>query len=214
VSALGNAMAADLPKDLHFQVFMGQKDIGDHIIKFTENEIDGRINVDIDIDLKVKYAFITFFEYAHDNSEVWEGNTLISLNSDTMDDGRDFFVDAQREGEVLIVEGSRGSFEKGQQLTSTSHWNRDALLQAEALLNSQKGDLLEYSLTKIGSEEVVARGETVMADKYFLDAKIDTTLWYAQETGEWVKMTFDAKGREIRYELVDPNAESETADES
>ena len=81
-------------------------------------------------------------------------------------------------------------------------------------MNSQKGDLLDFTLEKLGSEEVTARGETVMADKYFLDAKIDTTLWYSQETKEWVKMTFEARDRTFRYELIDPAAKVAAGEES
>ncbi len=202
--ALANDPDEALPQNLYFDVTINGDPMGYHYVEYSR---DGdELVVDINIDLRVKFAFITVFKYIHENQERWQGDTLMSLRSETLDSGDNFFVNAQREDGILAVEGSRGEYEVEGSVASTTYWNYSSMTGNDRMLNSQKGDLLDYTLTRQGTETIMARGEEIEADKYFLDSKIDTTIWYDTETKEWVKLEFDARGRTIEYTLVEEKA--------
>ena len=202
--ALGNSSDEAVPENLYFDVTINGDPMGYHYVEYSRE--GDELVVDIDIDLRVKFAFITVFKYIHENQERWQGDTLMSLRSETLDSGDNFFVEAQRTNGILAVEGSRGEFEAEGSVASTTYWNYSSMTGNDRMLNSQKGDLLDYTLTRQGTETIVARGEEIEADKYFLDSKIDTTIWYNTETKEWVKLEFDARGRTIEYTLVEEKA--------
>ena len=197
-------LAADteqaLPQNLYFDVTINGDPMGYHYVEYSRDGDD--LVVDIDIDLRVKFAFITVFKYIHENQERWQGDTLVSLRSETLDSGENFFVAAAREDGTLNVEGSRGNYAVEGPIASTTYWNYRSMTGNDRMLNSQKGDVLDYTLTHQGTETIMARGEAIAADKYFLDSVIDTTIWYDAATKEWVKLAFDARGRTVEYTLV------------
>ncbi|MEO0393331.1 MAG: DUF6134 family protein [Pseudomonadota bacterium] len=205
-AAADEASADELPANLYFDVTMDGKPMGYHHVEFSRDGDD--ILVDIDIDLRVKFAFITVFKYIHENQERWQGDTVQSLVSKTEDSGKAFAVNAVRDGELLVVEGSRGDYEVRGPLATTSYWHYETMTSNDRMLNSQKGDLLPYTLTNQGTEMITARGQEIEAVKYFLDSKIDTCIWYAADTNEWVKLEFDARGRTIEYNLVTDKAQT------
>ena len=203
------ALADDqaIPQGLYFDVTINGDPMGYHYVEYSR---DGdELVVDIDIDLRVKFAFITVFKYLHENQERWVDNTLVELNSKTYDSGDDFFVNAARDDAgTLVVDGSRGAYDATGPVASTTYWNYASMTGNDRMLNSQKGDLLDYTLTSQGTEVIIARGEEIEAEKYFLDSIIDTTIWYASDTKEWVKLEFDARGRTVEYTLVSDKAET------
>ena len=58
------------------------KEIGYQQIDFTELA-DGSLQVDIHIDIKVVMGFITFYDFLHENTEIWKDGELQSLNTRT-----------------------------------------------------------------------------------------------------------------------------------
>jgi hypothetical protein len=193
-----------LPQNLYFDVQMNGDDMGYHHLEYSRDGDD--LVVDIDIDLRVKFAFITVFKYIHENEERWRDGRLVGVTSTTNDDGADYFVNASFNNGSLAVDGSRGVSDVTEAIASTTYWNYDSMVSNARMLNTQKGDVLDYTLEKLGEEEIMVRGKPVMADKYFLDSTIDSYLWYTQDTREWAGLEFDARGRTISYTLVaDPS---------
>jgi len=69
-AATGTGIAAIPPGEvLSFDVTRNGKEMGSHVIRFTEQ--GDRTIVDIDIAFRAGLGPITFFRYEHSNREVW-----------------------------------------------------------------------------------------------------------------------------------------------
>lgn len=192
---------AATPESLSFEVLRDGSQIGRHRISFQE--VGDELHVDIAIDLEVNLAFITLFRYEHRNKEVWRDGRLISLESRTNDDGKEYSVSARATDEGLLVEGSSGSFLAPGDILPTSYWNK-ATVDQDVLLDTQRGGLLEVSAKAKGQDDIWADEKRLQAKRFDLDGDLDADLWYAPD-GEWMKIAFTVRGAAIDYVPVGPH---------
>ena len=188
------AWAATAPAggQLDFEIRRDGASIGGHRVRFRRSE--GRLEVDIDIGIDVSLAFIPLFSYRHRNREVWQDGRLLSLDSETDDDGRRYTVSARAEAGGLRVSGSGGDFLAPADTLPTSYWNPRTVEQTQ-LLDSQHGKLLAVQSRLLG-EERLEGGEP--ARRYRISGDLDLDLWYSA-TGEWLKTAFEARGVAVSY---------------
>ena len=99
------ALSAMVPSNgtLNFTVLREGDDVGTHRIDFRQN--GDALEVDIETRIAVKFAFITVFRFEHDGHEVWRDNKLVSMETETHDDGEDhtLVATANGSGELKIV---------------------------------------------------------------------------------------------------------------
>ena len=83
-----------------------------------------------------------------------------------------------------------------------AYWNPNFLEQSR-LLNPQSGEYMPVNVEPLGKQEVMVRGDTVVAQAYRLTARnTELTVWYSDDN-EWLGLESVAKGgRIIRYELT------------
>lgn len=175
-----------------FEVYRGSSDIGRHSVSA---EPDGDLlRVTIEIDLAVRVLGITAYRYEHVNREVWQGGQLVSLTSETNDDGEEAFCRIQRGATAFRVEGSSYAGDVDFGAAPTSYWNY-ANLDATTWISSQSGKPLAVT---------VAPGEAVDGlERRMVTGDLDVTLFYDAE-GEWRTAAFDGNGAEITYREVAP----------
>lgn len=185
---------------LAFDVMRGDKLIGRHIITFSD--VDGETHVDIEVSLLVKIGFLTVFRYGHTNREVWRGGRLVSVTTDTDDNGKLFEVRAEKRADGFHVQTLAGESVLTAAITPTSYWN-SKILKNLRWFDTQRGILLEIDLEEGDIEPVVlANGQSVEARRYEVTGDLNQTVWYTPE-GEWVKLSFLARGADIEYVLTD-----------
>lgn len=182
---------------LTFTAYRNDSRLGFHRIGFVE---DGRrLTVDIEIVFDVKLAFIPLYRYRHSNREVWDDGRLISLDSETDDNGESYRVKARAEGDRLLVDGSGGKLDLPGDTLTTSYWHEAAMISGE-WLGTQEGQLARSEVTKKPVEMVMVEGQSVEATPYDLIGDITCTLWY--RNGRWVKLRFVSEdGSIIDYRL-------------
>lgn len=180
-----------------FEIFRGASDIGEHRVTFSREGDD--LIVKTEIDMKVKIAFITAFRYEHRATEVWRDGKLVSLDAVTDDDGKDYFVRATAREDGLWVEGSLGNYLAAADTIPSSYWN-PAILERDKVLNTQKGDLLDTSISKIASEARTVKGRTCTVETFRLQSKLSVDIDYCAEDKAWVGLRFAARGAEISYQ--------------
>ena len=182
---------------LMFTAYRNGKFLGSHQIKFSK--LGEQLVVDIEIAFDVKLAFIPLYSYRHTNREIWEDGKLVSLKTETDDNGTAFNVNAERVGDRLLVEGSGGKFDLPDDILTTSYWNEGAVT-AGVWLDTQAGNLVRSTVTKRAIETVTVEGRPVDAVPYDLEGDITCRLWYAE--GQWVKLSFLGEdGSTIDYAL-------------
>jgi hypothetical protein len=184
---------------LRFQVKRAGSEIGTHQVTFRR--AGERLTVKVDIDLSVGIGPIKFFKYTHDNTTTWVDGQVVRMTTRTDDDGTAYRVDARRTAtgalEVATQDGTRTV--EGDILPST-YWIADTI-NADKLLNTQKGTVEEITVDADGTDRVRTADGELEAQRYVIHGALDTHIWY-QEQGRWVGLAFDARGERITYHLV------------
>ncbi len=195
----GLAWAATIPPAdrMPFEVTRGGDPIGTHQITFSRQ--GSRTQVDIAIDLEVSVAFVTVFRYRHRNTEVWEDGRLVAIDTETNDDGRDYRLTGRATAAGLEVDGGQGRYVAPADIMPTSYWNQEIVRRTE-LLDTQRGGILNVSARPGAVEQLQTGGRTVRAQRYTFTGDLTLSAWYT-DVGQWVAMSFDARGEEVRYRL-------------
>ena len=213
------AGADDFPYgNIHsFTVYRNGQQIGTHTLSFQHSG-DKRA-VTTSIDFAVKALGMTVYRYSHRGNEVWNGSTLQSIDTKTDDNGKQFTMRAQQNGDQLAVErkapepaagaamndqGLQRSGPVAENLPATmlpsTHWNLNQVKQS-TLLNTQYGTPSKVKITDLGRETIKTASRSIEATHYRYVGDITMDQWF-DNRGRWVKAAFKAfDGSEIEYIL-------------
>jgi hypothetical protein len=184
---------------LAFDVMRGDKSIGRHVLTFREEGEE--THVDIEVSLQVKIGFLTVFRYDHTNHEVWRDGQLVSVTTDTDDNGKPFEVRAQNKVDGFHVQTLAEESVLPSAIIPTSYWNSE-ILKNLRWFDTQRGILLEVDIEQGDTESVIlANGQSIEAQRFEVRGDLNITVWYTPE-GEWVKLAFPARGTDIEYVLT------------
>lgn len=137
--------------DIVFAMDRKGSEIGNHSISYTPLD-DGRLQVDVAITIKVKFAFITAYRYEHRNREIWsaDGKTLLSIESQTYNNGTDISISGKRDGDVFVMTDEDGlEYTIEGPIAATSYWNPNLLAEGVTVLNTQKGKVTDVVFNSI-----------------------------------------------------------------
>jgi hypothetical protein len=184
-------------REWRFRVFLDEKPIGEQIFRLTED--GSRSRVSIEADLEVKIFFLSAYSYRHRNEEVWEGDCLRSMTSQTDDNGTPFRVNGILEADGFVVQTATAHSTLPACVHSFAYWSLEDL-RVPNLLNSQTGEYQAVSMHELGEEQRPFRGQTTSARGFALEGpglRID--LWYAADN-EWIALDSKTKsGRMLHY---------------
>jgi hypothetical protein len=200
LAAASLAAEAAPPRDLAFDVLRKGERIGAHVIAFREE--NGRLEVEVNINLAVKVLLVTVFRYDHVNHETWENGRLVRIVTHTDDDGEAHTVRGEAEGDAFRVTAPPPGYTTGADVMPTSWWNPDTVRRAE-LLNSQKGELMRVKILPGPEETVVTAAGEIAARRYLVTGDADLELWYDRED-RLAKIRFKGgDGAPIEYRRLD-----------
>ena len=203
----GVACAGPVPDGgrLAFKVLMDGTEIGRHVVEFDRKQ--DRLAVDIKINFIVKFLNIPIYRYNHYNHEVWSvDGKLLALNSQTNDDGTVESAKIERQGDRLLVNGSRNKDDVPGLWLTSSYWRSDFINQTR-LIDSRNGQIFKINVRPAGQFDVPLPNRVVKATRYDVTGDLELSVWY-DDSGEWVKLAFDHMGRHFDYQRIAP----ETAD--
>jgi hypothetical protein len=191
------------PRDaLAFKVLRDGSEFGSHVIRFSR---DGdRLVVDVDISLRVDFAFVTLFSYEHRNRENWRDDRLVSIETWTDNDGKPFAVSgAATTGGFEVSSKTQGVFSVPLEIMPSSYWNI-ATVRDNNLLDTQAGRLLDIEVAELGTE-IVATDDAgpVPSRRFRISGDLDLELWYGM-AGDLTRLAFRAPSDDslIEYRRV------------
>ena len=188
-------------KPLSFRIMREGSQIGTHAIAFTGSPSDV-FTATIDVDIAVRFAFITVFRYRHNNVEKWAGGQLSSMDAKTDYNGEPAYAYIRRENDGLAVEGSKAPrYIAPPNALAATHWNSAEL--RGLMINPENGMLLNPKIACDGRSTVaLASGTSVPATKFSWRGEDSLNLWY-QPDGEWAALTAQAgDGSTLTYERI------------
>ncbi|MFN3608897.1 MAG: DUF6134 family protein [Hyphomonas sp.] len=193
-----NAWQPKAGDEIRFNVLRKGNPFGSHTVAF-ESGPDNALIAKTKVGLKAGLGPITVFRYDLTASETWRGGELVALAGESNDDGKKNSMKASLAGNALVVQGSVFTGEAPADIIPASHWNY-AQTRSSQLLSTEDGEIYKVKVTPKGRETIEAGGQTIEANRYFLDSDLDVDIWY-DDQGRWVKLAFEARGQQIEYVL-------------
>lgn len=184
-----------------FDVFLDQQKIGYHTFVVSQDG-DSKL-VEIDAAFDVKVLFFNAYSYKHSNSERWQGDCLLTLQSETDDNGDQLAVTGSTQNDQFVVTAKGSEANVDACPMSFAYWN-PAFLKASELINAQTGQLTPVKIQPTGSESLTVAGATVTADTYTVQLEDQLIrLWYAADDYRWLALETPARGnRVLRYQAT------------
>lgn len=188
-------------QEIVFDVVRNGEPFGQHRISFDQQGDETRVQ--IDIRMQYNLGPVTLFRYTHRNTEIWRGDQIVSMRSQTNDDGDAYAVDANWSGDAVKVsarldDDTSRSLEAPASIYSTSYWNPVAL-EATQLLNTQKGRVEDVTVRNVGQEAIMAGGQRIVANRYKVDTVLPLDVLYDSVSKQWVGLDFKVRGSKITY---------------
>ena len=211
-SASGSAFEPDkqhsdafLAETLAFDVLLNDRPIGRHTYDLVEGA--GSLEVTSSVEMSVRLMFVEVFAYEHQAVERWRGNCLLSLESETRQNGRDEFVEARLTDNGFVINSATAASASGVDVTSDeacvggyAYWDLDRL-RRDRLLNAQKGVLDSVQLRDAGTASLSWRSGVVRA--YELTTNDAVITLYYDDADQWLGLRTRQNGRWLEYRRAD-----------
>jgi hypothetical protein len=173
--------------------------IGAHKVSYSS--ATGETRVDTEIDLSVKVAFLSVFAFSHRSQETWRAGRLVSLNSQTVEQGETLHVEGAAMPQGFRVMSKAGPvIASPATLTSNTLWT-PAMLEQATVVDAQRGGIMGVSARKFADEQIVIAGGPVRATRYTVITPFFAgTVWY-DNANLWVRSEFERDGSKVEYQL-------------
>lgn len=191
--------SADVTAEWRFKVLLEGDPIGHQTFRLTQDGSRQRVSIEASMDVKI--LFLTVYSYRHRNDETWEDGCLVSIASETDDNGEPFRIRGAREGDAFVIDDGKARSLLPSCVHSFAYWDPEKLRQS-SLLNSQTGKYEAVQLRELGEETLPSGGGGQQRARRFAlegpELRID--LWYSSADNDWLALESRSKsGRVIRY---------------
>ncbi len=200
---LASAAASEL--DAAFDIIRKGERIGFHAVD-VEETADGGTRVETRIEMQVKFGPIPVFRYEHVSTETWRDGLLQTVESRTDNNGKAETLKVRRNGDSLVVDGTRYQGPGPGDAIPSSYWNK-AIVSTKTLLDTQNGRLIDVKIENLGQTPSPAGAS---AEQHQLTGTVDLNLWYQGE--RWVGADFVVRGQALTYRLVDSQKQAQLFD--
>ena len=194
---------------IEFDIYRNNKHIGTHIFSFKKS--GNEILVKSVIEFKIKKIGIVLYKYYAEGLETYKDDQLIKFNSTTDQNGKKKYVNMKISNEEYIIDGSSYKGKAPIEYLIGTWWNH-SMVDAKAQISAVSGRIIRQKVTFLG-KETIKLGEksyntlhfnfSSTDEKLSKEKKLNTDVWYDENTLNWVKASFDKKGKwEYRLLLI------------
>ena len=192
---------------IEFDIYRNKNHIGKHIFSFKRSE--GQLAIESEINFEIKKFGIVIYKYHVNGTEIYKDGKLIKFNSKTNQNGKEKYVNIKLEGDEYIIDGSSYQGKTPTNFLLGTWWNH-SIVKAKAQISAVSGRIIEQKVTFLG-KETIKLGDKSYETLHFnfsstdkklaKDKKLNTDVWYDEETLNWVKASFKKKGN-WEYRLI------------
>jgi len=192
---------------IEFDIYRNNKHIGKHIFSFKK--LEKRLEVESEINFEIKKLGIVLYKYQVQGTEVYKDGKLIKFNSKTNQNGKAKYVNLERVNEEYIIDGSSYKGKAPIDYLLGTWWNH-SIVKSKAQISAVSGRIIEQKVTFLGKETIKLNGKSYKTlhfnfsstdKKLAKDKRLNTDVWYDEKTLNWVKATFEKKGK-WEYKLI------------
>ena len=210
--AISHVQHYDQYNYLEYELFRNNQSIGYHKYDFIR---DGdNLSIVSEVRFKITKLGVDLYKYFAKSEENYEKGIFTSYSSKTKQNKKDRYVNIKFDSkdETLIIDGSSYKGKADKEYIVGTWWNHE-IVKAKAQISGISGRIIEQTVTFIGKEEVKIGDKTYKtlhfnfksSDESLPDSKkLNTDIWYDEETYLWVKAAFEKTGYwEYRIKKVD-----------
>ena len=187
---------------LEYELFRNNKLIGYH--KYDFKREGDNLSIFSEVSFKIKKLGVDLYKYFAKSEEIYENGIFKSYKSKTKQNKKDRYVNINIDpaNKSLIIDGSSYKGKASKNFIVGTWWNHE-IVKAKAQISGISGRVIEQSVTFIGKEEVTIGDKTYKtlhfnfrsSDETLPESKrLNTDIWYEEETFLWVKAAFDKSG--------------------
>jgi len=188
-------------KRIEFDIYRNNKHIGKHIFSFRKE--DDKLFVDSEINFKIKKLGVVLYKYYVKGTEVYKDGELIKFNSKTNQNGKEKYVNIVTQDGNYIIDGSSYKGKSPTDYLIGTWWNH-SIVKADVQISAVSGRIIKQKVTFLGKDKIKF-GNKIYNTLHFnfsstdkklnKDKKLNTDVWYDEKTLNWVKASFEKKGK-------------------
>ena len=187
---------------LEYELFRNNQSIGYH--KYDFKREGDKLSIISEVSFKITKLGVDLYKYFAKSEENYQNGTFKSYFSKTKQNKKDKYVNIEVDpiDENLNIEGSSYKGKADKDFIVGTWWNHE-IVKAKAQISGISGRIIEQTVTFIGKEEINIGDKTYKtlhfnfksSDQTLPDSKkLNTDIWYEEETYLWVKAAFDKTG--------------------
>ena len=187
---------------LEYELFRNNKSIGYH--KYNFNRESDNLTIVSEVNFKITKLGIDLYNYFAKSEESYEKSVFKSYQSKTKQNKKDRYVNISVDSNDnnLVIDGSSYKGKTSKEFIVGTWWNHE-IVKAKAQISGISGRVIEQTVTFIGKEDVTI-GDKIYKTLHFNfkssdetlpdSKKLNTDIWYEEETYLWVKAAFNKTG--------------------
>ena len=192
---------------IEFDIYRNNKHIGKHL--FTFKRSDGQLAVESEINFKIKKLGVVLYKYHVRGTEIYKDGKLIKFNSKTNQNGKEKYVNMELKDGEYLIDGSSYKGKAPIDYLLGTWWNH-SIVKASAQISAVSGRIIKQEVSFLGKKIIESNGKKYNTlhfnfkssdNKLKKDKKLNTHVWYDENTLNWVKASFKKKGN-WEYKLV------------
>tara|TARA_B100000575_G_C23042588_1_gene600116 strand:- start:503 stop:1186 length:684 start_codon:yes stop_codon:yes gene_type:complete len=187
---------------LEYELFRNNKLIGYHTYKFNRNQ--GILTIDNEVSFKISKFGVDLYKYYAKGVEKYEKGIFQAFKSKTNQNKKEKYVNIRIDpnDQDLIIDGSSFKGKIDKDIIIGTWWNHE-IVKKKAQISAVSGRIIEQNVKFIGKEEVKIGNKVYKTLRFNFsssdpslskDKKLNTDIWYEEETFLWVKASFDKTG--------------------
>ena len=187
---------------LEYELFRNNDSIGYH--KYVFNREGNNLSIISEVSFKISKLGVYLYKYFAKSEENYEKGIFTSYFSKTKQNKKDRYVNIRvnSNNDKLVIDGSSYKGEANIDFIVGTWWNHE-IIKKKAQISGISGRIIEQKVTFVGKEDLkigdkvykTLRFNFKSYDETLPDSKkLNTDIWYEENTYLWVKAAFDKTG--------------------
>ena len=192
---------------LEFDLYRNNQFIGQHVYLFDRE--GKRLIVQSTISFEIKILGVSLYKYFSEGKEEYLDGKFRNFSSTTNQNKKEKFVKIYTKKDQFFIEGSSFKGAAPKNFIIGTWWNHE-IVKSKSQISAVSGRIIKQKVTFLGKESIIIDGKTYNTlhfnfsstdRKLKKDKKLNTDVWYDEQTLNWVRATFKKKGN-WEYKLI------------
>jgi len=187
---------------LEYELFRNDKLIGYHKYDFSRK--DRNLTVKSIVDFKISKLGVDLYKYFAESEEVYKDNKFYAFSSKTNQNKKQKWVNISLDEtkNILKIDGYKKKSTAPTDYIIGTWWNHE-IVKSPAQISAISGRIITQDVTFLGKETIKIGNKSYKtlhfnfksSDETLPDSKkLNTDIWYEENTYLWVKAAFDKTG--------------------